>query len=432
MPPSAITRRLSAMRTQTPSGFVRLGWPVMVERPLEWLRAQSVLPRFYWRSRGKDACEHAGIGCAHLVTATHEWEPAASPDGVETPRYFGGLAFDAEALGWPGFGACRFVLPRLELEHRAGRAVLYLNLYFDGRDRDAELDAAEAALNALRPALSPAPLTPTGFTRHDRPSAREWAEWITQATLLSDQARTPKVVLSRESRLATAQPVDPWILLNQWRQLAGDCFHFGFQFAPEAAFIGCSPERLYRREGTRLLSEALAGTSRRDGDPARDAALAAELLADPKNRRENQLVHADILARLAPLSHHASLAEPGIVKLRALQHIRRDIEAELHPWVRDRHLLAALHPTPAVGGTPRDAALKFIRRHESHRRGWYAGACGMLSHETTELTVAIRCARVTAGAVTLYAGAGIVIGSVPAAEWDELEAKIADVMSLLG
>jgi len=430
--PPRIMRRLDTLGKRPPSGLLRLTWRVDIDSPLDWLRAQPLLPRLYWRSRGPDAVEHAAVGAADERPA-EDGLPPALPACLEDAeaRYFGGLAFDPRDAGWQGFGAGRFVLPRLELVRRKHAAELCLNLFFDGRDPDAELEAARAALLALRDARPAEPLSPVVTGRHDTPCRDDWAGWVDRATSSEEQARAAKVVLSRQSRLLTRAPVDPWVLLDAWRRRARHCFHFGFQFSPEATFIGCSPERLYRRDGARLLSEALAGTCRRDGDAARDATLAAALLADPKNRRENQLVHADILARLAPLVRHASLAEPGVVRLRALQHIRRDIEAELHPWVSDRHLLAALHPTPAVGGTPRDAALAFIRRHERHRRGWYAGACGMLSREAAELTVAIRCALVTAEAVSLYAGAGIVDGSVPDDEWDELEAKIADVMSLL-
>ncbi len=243
------------------------------------------------------------------------------------------------------------------------------------------------------------------------------------------------MVLSRESVLTSPNhdaDINPWAMLDQWARHAQDCFHFGFQFSPEQAFIACSPERLYRREDRHLFTEALAGTIRRSGDEEVDAQLATELLADSKNRLENRLVHADILSRLAPLAHDATLTEPRILKLRLLQHLKCDIEAELKPGVCDWQLLDALHPTPAVGGAPREAALAFIREFEPYDRGWYAGACGMLSRETSEFSVAIRSARIQPGSVTLFAGAGIVAGSEPVAEWAELDNKIANVLSLLG
>lgn len=431
-----IKQRLDAMRQETPSGFVRLSCNVKIDSPLAWLHAQSLTPRLYWHPRDQHAPEYALIGCLHEVTEPGQLQALCGnlgKPGIDSPRYFGGMAFDAQAKGWPGFGPCRFVLPRIELVRQGATTTLYLNLLFDGRDRNAELAEAEASLLALRAERPLLPsLTPVSFTREDRPTPSEWAKWVQRATSPSFQAYTSKVVLSRESRLTTTQPVNPWQLLAHWQARASDCSHLCLQFTTDEAFIACSPERLYRREGSQLSSEALAGTARRSSDDIHDEVLAANLLADPKNCLENRLVHADILQRLGPFSRSTSFGERRILKLRSLQHIKSDITAELHPWVHDGHLLEALHPTPAVGGTPREAALDFIRTHETHRRGWYAGACGMLSRNLSDLAVAIRSAHVTPRAVTLFAGAGIVAGSAPDDEWTELDNKIADVMSLLG
>ena len=155
-------------------------------------------------------------------------------------------------------------------------------------------------------------------------------------------------------------------------------------------------------------------------------------LADKKNGLENQCVYQQLLTQLEPLAQRLEMGEAHVVPLRSVQHIRREIHAELHPFITDQQLLSVLPPTPAVGGTPRAAALARIRELERHARGWYAGACGMLSRETSEFSVAIRSARITAQAITLFAGAGIVAGSEPSAEWAERDDKIANVLALLG
>ncbi|OCA63280.1 isochorismate synthase [Aeromonas piscicola] len=433
-----IKQQLDALRHGNASGFVRLRVAIEVGSFLGWLAAQTLYPRIYWHARGHDKPEYVALGCIRELTRPQDIQQVCEHTGQphdDSPRYYGGLAFDPAQPGWQGFGPCRFVLPRMELVRRGECVSLCLNLWLTDGNLDAELQAAEAALAALQPeALLPA-LQPHSWQRQDCPGPTQWQTLVERVTAPDFQAHTPKVVLSRESLLSRQLHDDhicPWSLLAQWAQHAQDCFHFGFQFSPEQSFISCSPERLYRREGSHLFTEALAGTIRRSGDEATDAALAAELLADSKNRLENRLVHADILSRLAPLTTGASLTEPRILKLRLLQHLKCDIEAELKPGVCDWQLLDALHPTPAVGGAPREAALAFIREFEPHDRGWYAGACGMLSRETSEFSVAIRSARVTAQTITLYAGAGIVAGSEPAAEWAELDNKIANVLSLLG
>ncbi|CAN0582321.1 unnamed protein product, partial [Ectocarpus sp. 12 AP-2014] len=240
------------------------------------------------------------------------------------------------------------------------------------------------------------------------------------------------LVLSRETSLTTLETPNPWALLSRWQAGAADCFHFGIQLTPHEAFIGCPPERLYKREDRHLITEALAGTTRRGRDTSQDQAFAAELLTDKKNTHENQCVYQQILAQLELLSQQVHMGESHIVKLRSVQHIRRLIHAELHSNVTDQQLLSALPPTPAVGGVPRELALAFIRQHERHQRGWYAGVLGRISHASSDLAVAIRCAYIDSETIRLYAGAGIVAGSQPDEEWRELDTKIADIMSLLG
>ena len=180
------------------------------------------------------------------------------------------------------------------------------------------------------------------------------------------------------------------------------------------------------------MTEALAGTTRRGQDAQQDQTLANTLLADKKNNLENQCVYQQLLTQLEPLSSQVQMGEAHVVKLRSVQHIRRLIHAELHSGITDQQLLAVLPPTPAVGGVPRESSLAFIRQHERHQRGWYAGVFGRISHASSDLAVAIRCAHISPKTIRLYAGAGIVAGSQPEEEWRELDTKIADIMSLLG
>ncbi|WP_429035962.1 isochorismate synthase [Aeromonas media] len=437
-----LKQQLDALRHSTVSGFVRLRVAANVDLFPGWLAAQTLYPRIYWQARGPKSPEYVALGAIHELTRPEDIQRVcdlANTSSEDSPRYYGGLAFDPAQPGWQGFGPCRFVLPRIELVRRGECISLCLNLWLPAQDKvhefDAELQAAEAALDALQPEAPLPSLQKRSWQRRDVPGPAQWQRLVERVTDPAFQAHTPKVVLSRESLLESEEsipPLCPWSLLTQWARHAQECFHFGFQFSPEQSFIACSPERLYRRELCHLFTEALAGTIRRSGDEATDAALAVELLADSKNRLENRLVHADILSRLAPLTTDATLTEPRILKLRLLQHLKCDIEAELKPGVCDWQLLAALHPTPAVGGAPREAALAFIRESEPYDRGWYAGACGMLSRETSEFSVAIRSARITAQGISLFAGAGIVAGSEPTAEWAELDNKIANVLSLLG
>lgn len=434
-PIEALKYQLDTLSDSAKKGFMRLSTPCQVDNLMGWLNVQSVYPRLYWKARDTNAVECAVLGAIKAfdsLAALQADLAALAEAGVQQPNYFGGMAFDPGTPGWEHFPACHFLVPRIELKRHQGGATLSLNLRFDDRSPGAEITQAYACLDALV-AEQPLPrLQPLVYQREDRPSQQEWAAWVGQVTNPDHLGHTPKVVLSRETRLTTSETPNPWALLSRWQAGAADCFHFGIQLTPHEAFIGCPPEQLYKRDGRRLITEALAGTTRRGRDAGQDQAFAAELLADKKNTLENQCVYQQILTQLEPLSSQVQMGEAHIIKLRSLQHIRRLIHAELHHSVTDQSLLSSLPPTPAVGGVPRESALAFIRQHERHQRGWYSGVFGRISHASSDLAVTIRCAYIDSEMIRLYAGAGIVAGSQADEEWRELDTKIADIMSLLG
>jgi len=241
-----------------------------------------------------------------------------------------------------------------------------------------------------------------------------------------------KVVLARRTVLTMAGVVDPLALLRA--RLRGAERGFSFGWIPESgpAFVGHTPERLYRRVGERLDSEAVAGTRPRGGTPAGDAALAAELRASAKDRHEHAVVVEQIRAALHPLCGSiAPAAEPQLLRAGPVQHLHTPLTATLRRGVTDDALLAALHPTPAVAGHPRASALAMIADLERHSRDTYAGPVGWVSSRGASVAVAIRSAHVHGRTITLRAGAGIVRGSVPADEWRELDAKLSPFTEML-
>lgn len=216
---------------------------------------------------------------------------------------------------------------------------------------------------------------------------------------------------------------------------------FLLQPHPDSAFLGCSPEQLFRLDGRRLTTDALAGTRPRGATEEEDAALAAELLASDKELRE---VHAvrDFLKRVLEqdcesISHSA----PYVLQLRHVQHIAMQFTAQLAGMpdapARGAPLLAAaaramrlLHPTPAVCGVPTTAAREAIRRAEPFDRGLYAGPFGYVSAGSCEFCVAIRSALLEGAQAHLYGGAGVLRGSDADAEWAEVHFKMRPFSSL--
>lgn len=429
--------RLDQMATQTsPTEARQLALPVTPVALLPWLATQDLYPKIYWRGRDGDE-EVAALGsCRDLSLAPHRGIDEMSADLLSTDacttgqRYYGGIAFDGQGQGWPDFGAGRFILPNIEIRRSLDSFQLLINLCQAHNHQD--LMATKDKLKRLGHSLAPMTgLRPEFKGRRDRPTYDGWRSLVERITAAEFNAHTPKVVLARTTELESTEPVDPWRLLADWQACSTNSFQFGFQFSAERCFISCSPERLFRRRGKTLQTEALAGTTTRGDSPAQDAQLALELLQDAKNGEENRLVQQDILDTLAPLCTEVSVDAPTIFPLNHIQHLHCAIRARLRPEVDDLRLLQALHPTPAVGGYPRAAALRFIRQEEELSRGWYAGACGYLNHRESEFAVAIRSALVAPAGITLFAGAGIVAGSNAANEWQELDNKLTTILSVL-
>ena len=234
-----------------------------------------------------------------------------------------------------------------------------------------------------------------------------------------------KIVLARAQDLTADRPLHPLRILNGLRQRFPDCYAFSFTTGQGPSFIGASPERLVRvRQGT-LETEALAGSIGRGAGASEDAALAGRLLRSEKDRREQREVLDDIVARLAPLGIQPEFPpEPQVRRLANVQHLHTPVRATLPAGVRPLDVVAAMLPTPAVGGSPRAAALAGIRELEGFPRGLYAGALGWLNARGGgEFFVGIRSARVEGARARLYAGAGILAGSTPEKEFAETELK---------
>ena len=182
-----------------------------------------------------------------------------------------------------------------------------------------------------------------------------------------------------------------------------------------------------------MWTEAVAGTRPRGETPGEDAAFETDLLENEKEAREHGFVRDFLAARLAPLATELRVDDvPEAMAQAHVQHLRTRIEATLRTGVAPLDVLAALHPTPAVGGTPTETALAFLRRHEPFDRGRYAAPMGWMSRDAAEFAVGIRAGRVEGRRLALYSGAGLVEGSDPDREWAEIESKIGDFAAALG
>jgi salicylate biosynthesis isochorismate synthase len=241
-----------------------------------------------------------------------------------------------------------------------------------------------------------------------------------------------KTVLAREVTVDSPSAHDAAALHGALRELFPACFCFCVG-SPEGAFCGASPELLVRRRGAGAATVALAGSARRSADPSVDDHLGEQLRRSEKERIEHGIVARRIERTLRPHSVWVEAApEPGLVRVANIQHMATPIRAQLADSRSAIELAELLHPTPAVGGEPRDAALAAIDELEGIDRGWYAGPVGWMdAAEDGEFCVALRSALLRDRRAHLYAGAGIVADSDPAAELAETEVKLGAILPLL-
>lgn len=238
------------------------------------------------------------------------------------------------------------------------------------------------------------------------------------------EGRYQKAVLAG-CRLVPIGGLRPSLILARLAAAFPTCCVFSIR-AGGLTWLGATPEPLALVQGGELGLFSLAGSRRRGSTPEEDEALARELLASPKERWEHQLVLDAIRRDVSDLAVDPRYPpEPAVMKLANIQHLSTPISARLAPGRTVLDVVERLHPTPAVGGWPRAEALDAIRRLEAMDRGWYAGPVGWVDASGDgEFFVALRSALVGAEVARLYAGAGIVGDSDPAAELDEIETKL--------
>lgn len=428
----ALPDEVRILRVQVPAGDLD---------PLRWLGSQTMRPRSYWSGR-EDATDVAAIGAADVVegetpegTAKLHERLALLSSGTDA-RYYGGLRFDPACEAgkeWEAFGAYRFILPRFELWRRSGAATLACNLVLP---RDSErtgdlLDAIESLPLEELPDLDGSLTAPV--SRSDSPDREGWRENIETALEAFAVGEMDKVVLARRAEFEFEHDLDAVRLVQGLRAATPGCFHFFVEPEGGAAFVGASPERLFRREGRGISSEAVAGTRPRGASEADDEELREELLGSVKDQAEHSYVRISIGETLGPLCEELEIEDQASeMKLARGRHLVSKIRGTLREGVTDSEVLAALHPTPAVGGYPKDVALDVIRKREPFDRGWYAGPIGWIGADAAEFAVGIRSGLVRGNTLALYSGAGIVAGSTPDGEWAEIEQKIEDFTRVFG
>ncbi len=362
------------------------------------------------------------------------------------PVLMGGLGFTGRAPlpsdAWAPFGAASLVLPELTYAATPDGTWLTASLVGrsvtsrEARQRERVWEALRARARELAPSPNGIVARPVFAPLHidaEHPDRETWDRLVGMFAGAVGRGRLDKVVLARRVDLRSPVELDVANALQRLAASAPESTIYAFR-RDGRTFLGATPERLVRTDGRRFQTIAVAGTTGRGADTQEDDLLAAALLASEKDREEQSIVVSAIRDMLTPLATTLEVApEPSIMRLRFVQHLATEITGTLP----DAHGLLALgerlHPTPAVGGEPRDLALTLLDEHEGFDRGWYAGPIGWLGVDGDgELRVALRCGIVDRTRASLFAGCGIVADSDPASEWEESRIKLRAVISALG
>jgi menaquinone-specific isochorismate synthase len=362
--------------------------------------------------RGVAARVEADAAVEFLASIEHDDRRDASARGVGGPVALGAVPFV------PG-SAASLLVPSLVVGRDA-----------EGCQWVTEISGGDEPPASVVAAARPSPRAQAFTVRPLTPVDRYLAAVAAARDAVRD-GRLLKAVIAREVLVESDEPIDVHAVLLRLRASFGSSHRYSVD-----GFVGASPELLVAREGSRVTSLPLAGTTPRTGDPDTDARAAAALLASAKNQVEHRVVIDMIHDTLLPwVSYLDWEPEPSVVAVANVQHLATALEGRLSsPIPSVIELVRALSPTPALGGHPRDAALQLIAEHEGVDRGRYGGAVGWVdAHGDGRWAVAIRCAEFSDDrrSARLIAGGGIVADSDPLDELAETQAKLQAMLSAI-
>ncbi|XP_010459534.1 PREDICTED: isochorismate synthase 2, chloroplastic [Camelina sativa] len=471
--PAAATERLikavSDLKSQPPSfssGIVRFQVPIEEQiGAIDWLHAQNeALPRSFFSRRSdagrpdllqdfssdngssdRNPVSVAGIGSSvyfrDLDPFSHDdWRSIRRFLSSKSPliRAYGGLRFDPNgkiAVEWEHFGSFYFTVPQVEFDEFGGNSMLAATVAWDNELSWTLENAIEALqetmlqVSSVIMRLRRESLGVSVVSKNHVPSEGAYDPAVSNALEIIKDKNSPlsKIVLARSSRVITDTDIDPIAWLARLQCEGQDAYQFCLQPPGAPAFIGNTPERLFHRKHLGVCSEALAATRPRGDSMVREMEIERDLLTSAKDDLEFSIVRENIREKLKTICDRV-VVEPqkSVRKLARVQHLYSQLAGELRKEDDEFGILAALHPTPAVCGCPVEEARLLIEQIESFDRGMYAGPIGFFGGGESEFAVGIRSALVEKGlGALIYAGTGIVSGSNPSSEWNELELKIS-------
>lgn len=371
---------------------------------------------------------YMGLGRCIALPSLDNAEYELEGSFAQPPVFFSFNRFDAENPAptdelFEAFPRLKFMLPEVVLIENERGATLQVNSLspvYAGR-----------VTRFLKQARQAPKRTHASIPFSLEPDSREvWAAAVNEALSAIDEGRVEKVVLSRRQKLEATRPFSSKDLLVNLIDGNARGTVLLYRYA-DVFFCGCTPELLVRKRGQKLESMCLAGTCPAGASEEERARLALQLLADAKNRAEHDYVVKFIREVFGRTCYDVQVSdEPGILPLRHVQHLHTPATAQVLEGVDLWEMKDDLHPTPAVAGTPVGEAKMLIRRIEAFNRGLFAGAAGYIDGAGDgEFSVALRTGVFDGETGWVYAGCGIVAGSVADDEYDEIAMKLKTILS---
>jgi len=424
--------------------------------PLSCLRefGHTKTLHFYWENRSKQEAVAAWGICKQDYSVTNSRFDEAqnfiqncfkqiiregeSNLAIGKPSVFCSFTFFADPKDSEPFKSGTLFLPRFQVVKKNKNCCFIINYPLPkGHDKSDFVNYAQQKLNNINwsslEQLNIAGENNLLTKERDQTQDTSYFKSVVTSALDSIAADNfSKIVIAHTTDIQSAAPFEIIQSLNNLRTLHPDCYIFSTSNGQGHNFIGASPERLLSVQNRQLVTDALAGSAPRGGNSTEDLHLANMLLKNRKEKREHKAVSDFMLERLRSIGIKAQQLPLQLLKLSNIQHLWTPIYAHLPPDIEPLEIIALLHPTPAVAGVSTKVACEKIRHYEKFDRSLYAAPLGWIDFDgNCEFIVGIRSALINGDQARLYAGAGIVSGSNPDKEFDEVQLKLQSLLKAL-
>ncbi|MBY0122864.1 isochorismate synthase MenF [Bacillus sp. S/N-304-OC-R1] len=410
--------------------------------------------RFFWKDP-TDETFIAGLGICGQIQSDQaagrffhvekEWERFIQDaiiynrfqvDGIG-PMMFGGFSFDPikkKSKLWAKFSDSLFHIPTFMYSEVQGKGYLTTNVLCTQHDDESLIEVVQSERQRLFDSLLNSQNNEVHqLIKEEEIQPEEWKETVRTIVEELKQGSLEKVVLARETRLFFDKKIQAEYVLSQLLKLQRESFIFAFESNGDC-FIGASPERLIKMSGKSLFTTCLAGSIARGKTEEEDKQFGEELLNDPKNLIEHQYVVEMIKEAMEETCEEVLLPEKThLLKMRDIQHLYTPVIGKAKEDTSLLLLVDRLHPTPALGGLPKQAAVERIREIEDLDRGFYGAPLGWLDYRGNgEFAVSIRSGLIQKDEASIFAGCGVVKDSNPDSEYIETKIKFRPMLTALG